>query len=506
MATVELKASINPRSFKKHENKHKTYNDTIKRYFDVFNPFGGTGMQRYQATGRAIQALLGDALKKNVRVRALGGDWSFSRIASGDGWLLNTKPLNLLFAFSGADVSTDYPGERQHLRFAQCGVSIKELDDRLAADGLSMFTHGASNGQTIAGALSTGTHGSAVDVGGIAENVVGLHLLLGPERSAWIERKSVPVVTENFLAKIGVTEVHRDDDLFNAALIGIGSFGFIHGVALQTRPLFLIEFSTRFMGLTDPLKHVIETHRFEDLLPERPYHFEILINPFASTDPCLIRTGFERPFGPHTPPLADVDGSGLGDDALAFVGLLTDNLPGQITGVIGQLFAKLLQKNETAARTGTVGEIWTNTNTRGRACSTAISIPAERAVDALQLMLDLLAQEGPLALVPAMRFVKGGAATLGWTRFPLTCILEADGPLSKRNLAFYALFWQALLDADIPHAFHWGKLFPEDASHIERCYGSARDTWRAARQQLLPDPAIRQLFSSDLLDRLGLSG
>jgi hypothetical protein len=41
--------------------------------------------------------LLAKAITENKTVRALGGGWSFSKVAAAEGWILNTKMLNMIF-------------------------------------------------------------------------------------------------------------------------------------------------------------------------------------------------------------------------------------------------------------------------------------------------------------------------------------------------------------------------------------------------------------------------
>ena len=67
----------------------------------------------------------------------------------------------------------------RHLYFAQCGTSVEELNTDLQAQGLCLRTSGASQGQTICGAFSTGTHGSAINCGGMQDYIVGMHVLVG---------------------------------------------------------------------------------------------------------------------------------------------------------------------------------------------------------------------------------------------------------------------------------------------------------------------------------------
>jgi hypothetical protein len=60
--------------------------------------------------------------------------------------------------------------------------------------------------------------------GAMQEMVFGLHLVTGPNRHVYLERKSYPVMGPDFPESIGA-EFIRDDVLFNAALVGLGSFG-----------------------------------------------------------------------------------------------------------------------------------------------------------------------------------------------------------------------------------------------------------------------------------------
>ena len=45
---------------------------------------------------------------------------------------------------------------------------------------------------------------------------------------------------------------------------------------------------------------------------------------------------------------------------------------------------------------------------------------------------------------PGARFVPAAGATMGFTRFAPTCIIDVDGPYSTRTRSYYARIWQAL--------------------------------------------------------------
>jgi len=70
-------------------------------------------------------------------------------------------------------------GDVKKLVFAHVGMGSGKLNDTPTQKKLSLKTCGASNGQTIVGAMATGAHGSTIDIGGVQDYVVGLHIIAG---------------------------------------------------------------------------------------------------------------------------------------------------------------------------------------------------------------------------------------------------------------------------------------------------------------------------------------
>ncbi|GAA1980335.1 hypothetical protein [Microbacterium pumilum] len=113
-------------------------------------------------------------------------------------------------------------------------------------------TLGGAGGQTVFGALTTGTHGGDFRIGPIAESVVALHLVTDGGRHYWIEPESLRVTGARFTdderlrrvygddrfkgaAGSGAEnfEIIRDDDVFHAVLIGSWRFGVVYSVVLR---------------------------------------------------------------------------------------------------------------------------------------------------------------------------------------------------------------------------------------------------------------------------------
>ncbi|HEX6107336.1 MAG TPA: FAD-binding protein [Gemmatimonadales bacterium] len=490
------------------ENKHETYVQPVRRVLQAVNdpPTTGDPLQRYNRTTAALQALISRALSEEVRLRAFGGGWSFSGAPATDGYLLDTSPLNLWFRVRERSIHPDYAGDRAGLFFLQCGNSIAGLNRNLRPERRSLRTTGASNGQSIVGAMSTGTHGSAIDLGAVQDYVVGIHLIVAPDRHLWIERASSPVTTDGFAGLLGA-ELRREDELFNAALVSFGAFGLIHGVMIETDPIFLFEMHRVRRPLDAGLRRAVTTLEFAGAgLPggdERPRHFDVVINPYDLDDGVYLTAMYQRPFRPDYP--APMPGGGLapGDDALQLVGTVTDALPLLIPPVM-KAAVRSQYRTTTTPIQGTTNDIFPTTTTRGRASGTAIAVPLDRALDTMELVLEINRSHGPFPCLVALRFVPATDALLGFTRFERTCIVDVDGTLSNRTRSFYSRIWQSLSTSDIPYAMHWGKLLGLSAAEVRRLYGGSVDRWLAVRRGLLAPP-LRRAFSNRFLEELDLA-
>ena len=489
------------------QNKHETYVQPLRRVLQGVNDPAESGdpLQRYNRMTDALRGLIGRALGEGTRLRAFGAGWSFSGAPSTDGYLLDTSPLNLWFRIRERSIHPGYAGSGDGLYLVQCGNSIAGLNRSLRTERRSLRTTGASNGQSIAGAMSTGTHGSAIDVGAVQDYVVGIHLVAGPDRHLWIERASYPVTADGFAALFGA-ELRRDDKLFDAVLVSFGAFGLIHGVMIETEPIFLFEMHRERRPLDARLRAAIGTLEFAGAgLPggdERPRHFDVVVNPYDLDGGVYVTAMYQRPFRPDypRPPRGEL---APGDDALQVVGTVTDVVPHLIPSILTAAVRTLYRTTPTPLL-GATNDIFAATTTRGRASGTGIAVPLDRALDTLDLILSINRAHGPFPCLVALRFVPRTGATLGFTRFERTCIVDVDGTLSNRTRSFYSRIWQSLATSGIPYAMHWGKLLGLSAAEVRRLYGADVDRWLTARRGLLP-PALRQTFSNRFLEELDLA-
>ncbi|HMI05118.1 MAG TPA: hypothetical protein VK541_21710, partial [Pedobacter sp.] len=199
-------------------------------------------LERYNDAAGEMQRLFADAISKGEGFRAIGSRWSMSHIAHQKDNIQVNPLMNLKIKIEASQLHPDTDFLHDNLFFIQCGNVIKEIHNFLNDFGKSMKTTGASNGQTIAGCVSTGVHGSALDIGSVQDYVVGLSIITGPdpEDRVYLERASKPALSDAF-AGIIQSRIIRDDGMFNAALVSLGSFGFIHGVVIEAEDRFLLK-------------------------------------------------------------------------------------------------------------------------------------------------------------------------------------------------------------------------------------------------------------------------
>lgn len=528
--SIRLPDGIQELPITKWQNGHQNFTHTFKKNssFKLTIPKSSKKRQ-YQDTTKNFQWLIQYAIDHDIQMRALGNGWSFSEVAICEGGLVDTKSLRLSYNLGENFVSPAYAqsGKNfENLFFVECGMSVLDVNEKLEQGSnpkRSLRASGASNGQSIAGCTATGTHGSAYKVGAVHDTIVGLHLVVGPDRHVWIEKKSYPVASDEFIDWLGA-EVIKDDDVFNAAVVSFGSFGFIHGILIETDPIFLLQqFKSDKIIYNDALKFAIANLEFsgiKDLLPAPPegtenelYHFEVLVNPqeFEPDNPekgVYLKTLYKLPYRQDYPKIdRDDKGTMYGDDLLGLMQRILDALGTKLSAklippLVNKLMPLAFKTNEVTI--GTIGETFCNTKFRGKAASAAIGIDASNATRVIEEIVKLN-KKNPFPGAFALRFVKGTQALLGFTHFNKTCILELDGVDSGISRAFYEKIWARLEELEIPFTLHWGKInFVLNEDLVKKMYGNNLNKWKDARKQLLDEKA-RKVFTNNFMVECGLA-
>ncbi len=163
------------------------------------------------ATVHELQDIVRRAAASGQRVKPIGAGHSFTPIGVTDGVQLC---LDRLAGIVRAD-------RESGLVTVLAGTRLHALNETLWQLGLSMTNLGDIDVQSIAGAISTGTHGTGAKLGGIATQVRGLGLVLAD-------------------GELLSCDADQHPDVFAAARVGLGALGVITSVTLQCEPAFAL--------------------------------------------------------------------------------------------------------------------------------------------------------------------------------------------------------------------------------------------------------------------------
>jgi FAD-linked oxidoreductase len=176
-------------------------------------------------TDGAVQRAVEAAAASGLRVKPVGSGHSFTGIAVAPDVQLDLTDLSGVI---DADVATG------RVTLA-AGTRLSQLPAMLAPYGLAMPNMGDVDRQTIAGATSTGTHGTGLGFGGLATQIVAAKLVTGTGEL------------------ITVSETERPE-LLPAVRVGLGALGVLVEVTLQLVPRFVLH----AVEQREPLEQVLD--------------------------------------------------------------------------------------------------------------------------------------------------------------------------------------------------------------------------------------------------------
>ena len=152
----------------------------------------------------AIKQLVIKAAEEGRKIRVIGSGHSFSSLCPTDDYLLSLDNFQGIIEVDAA---------RKQVR-VKAGTKLNQLNLDLAKHGLALENLGDIDVQSIAGAISTGTHGTGLDYGNLSTQVRALSMING----------------KGELIHCSPQERY---ELFKAAQISLGSLGVITEVTLQ---------------------------------------------------------------------------------------------------------------------------------------------------------------------------------------------------------------------------------------------------------------------------------
>jgi L-gulono-1,4-lactone dehydrogenase len=432
-----------------------------------------------------IAAALERAAAHDRHVRVVGSGHSFSDIALTDGCLLQLDRMARVLDVDRAS----------GLVRVQAGITIRELNRQLAEHGLAMENLGDIDVQSIAGAISTATHGTGATLRNIPSQVAALTLVLAD--GSTLE-----------------CSADGDPEVFRAARVGLGALGVLAEVTLRCVPAFRL----RGVDGQAPLEQTLE--RFDELSLAND-HFEFYVFPHAHTALTRTNNRTDEPPRPRGRAATYANDVLLTNHAFELFCRLGRRLPSQIPR-INRLVTRVAG---TTRRLDRSDRIFTSPRLV-RFTEMEYALPREHTVEAVRRVLALVADGGPRGRSRKGR-PRGREARTGHMALPGRGVptgLAVPFPIEVRTVAaddallstaagrdsgfvavhmYKGMAWEpyfraveAIMD-ELDGRPHWGKRHFQTAATLRPRYPDW-DRFQAIRHRL--DPAGR--FANAYVERV----
>ncbi|MGB7686449.1 MAG: D-arabinono-1,4-lactone oxidase [Solirubrobacterales bacterium] len=390
------------------------------------------------------------------KVSVAGSGHSFTEAAMTDGTMVRIEALR---GVADADRSSG-------LVEVGAGTVLADLNEELAALGLAMENLGDIDRQTLAGAISTGTHGTGAGLRNISAQVEELELVLADGSTRWLTAAAEP-------------------DLLRAARVGVGALGAISTVVLRCVPAFVLE----RIDSSHPREEVLDS--FQERADAHD-HFELFTFPYADSALVLERdrtTDPPRPRGHLATHLNDVVLENWALGALSATGRL---FPRAIPS-LSRLAARLASGSRTIDRSD---RVFANER-RVRFTEMEYGVPREHGPEAARRVIEWVrSNRYPVFFPIEMRVAAGDDALLS--------------PSHERDTAYIAVHqyrgmeWRPYFEAveEIMNSYggrpHWGKRHFQTAEALAPRYPAWAEFQRA-RDELDPTHTFTNEYAARVL-------
>ncbi len=407
-----------------------------------------------------LRGVLQRAVEGSRQVRCVGAGHSFTPVAVTDGVQIS---LDSLCGIETVDRDKDGCARVTVL----AGTRLRELTAQLWDLGLAMTNLGDIDEQSLAGAISTGTHGTGARFGGIATQVHALELM----------------TADGLLVRCSRDE---NAELFDAARIGLGALGVITRVTLDCVPAFALRAVEEPSTLTATLAELDATIAAVD-------HFEFYW--FPHTDRVLTKRNTRLPGNAALRPLGKVR-SYLDDE------LLSNTVFEGLNRVVTRVPALIPRLNAVSAR-ALSARVYTDRSHRVFASSRTVKfVEMEYAVPVSEIgwvlrEVDRWLERSSMSIAFPVE-VRFAAADDIWlsTAYARPTAYIAVHQYHRRDHREYFDAVEAVCRS-VGGRPHWGKLHSLGGDQLRETYPHFDDFLRI-RNSLDP----HRLFGNDYLDHL----
>lgn len=367
------------------------------------------------------------AYANGLSVRLVGAGHSWSPVALTDGIMINLDNYAGLIDLDVNSMTVE----------VQAGMRLKQLNAILHQAGLALANLGSISEQSVAGAISTGTHGTGRGLQILASQVVALRLIDG--------RGKQHQLTANHV-------------LFPYALVSLGCLGIISTVKLKVVPAFALKEVAYPLLFDEALKQIpllLQANRHVKFwwFPHAP-KLQVYTQNISAVSP-VAENRVLRYFNEVIM------------DQYVFAGLLGtgQRIPGIIPRLNRLINALKFKKEERIGRSDRI----MNVSMPPRHREAEYAIPIEHTAAALTDIREMIERDGfRINFVLEVRFVKGDAIPLSPAFGRDVCYLGAYKAGNHDWFRYLAAFEKIILKYN--GRPHWGKETVMDGKAVRALY------------------------------------
>jgi L-gulonolactone oxidase len=168
-------------------------------------------------------------IKEHSKIRVVGTGHSWNKICLTEDALVNFDNYNKVLHL-----------DKQALKITvQAGIKLWQLNEYLDKEGLALKNLGSISEQSIAGAVSTGTHGTGINYQVLGSQIEEFSLIKADGEKITINRE-------------------QDNELYQMALVNLGCLGIISEITLNIVPAFNLHDETYTANFEDVINNLNE--------------------------------------------------------------------------------------------------------------------------------------------------------------------------------------------------------------------------------------------------------
>jgi FAD/FMN-containing dehydrogenase len=400
-----------------------------------------------------LLTLVREARAVGTTVKVVGARHSWSDIAMTNQTLVSLDAMQQLIAIDET---------LGHAR-AQAGIRIHQLNTQLHARGLALPIVGSVTEQSLAGVMSTGTHGSSLVHGNIPSFVVGARLITGG-------------------GELLVLDAHHP--LLPAVRVGLGALGILTEITIRVVPAFRLCETSETIDFSTAVANVQDIARSAEFVKLwwLPHTEGVIVFRYERTD----RPGEVSKLGRW------LDQHVMNDCVFRLLLALGGRFPG-ITPTCNRAVGRTYFKPRTSIGRS---DLMLSLVMPPRHREVEYAMPLEHTAEAMLRTRALIETLGVrVNFLSEVRFVKGDDAWMSPAGGRDTCQLGAYMAAAPGIDAYFSGFEQAM--SQLGGRPHWGKEFTVAGQALREMYPRTQQFVELA-SELDPDKVLRNAF----LDRV----